>query len=74
MEGGELMTVRIKPKKPVISPNVTPNRRVRRLMMNQTDFPVQSGYAMHLFILGLLSATVTLTGITAGVTLRMIGL
>lgn len=72
--GGELMTVRIKPRKPVISPHATPNRSVRRLMMNQTDFPVQSEYMMHLFVLGLLSAIVTLTGITAGVALRMVGL
>lgn len=67
------MTVRIKPSKPTVSPEVRPTRKVRRLMMNQTDFPVSSDAVMNLFVLGLLSATVSLTGITLGVVLRMIG-
>ena len=68
------MTIRIKPRKPVISDEVRPIRRVRRLMMNQTDYALVSGCMMHLFILALLSATLSLTGITAGVVMRFVGL
>ncbi|MDO8840819.1 hypothetical protein [Methanocalculus sp.] len=68
------MTIRIKPRKPVISDKVHPVRKVRRLMMNQTDYPLMSGCMMHLFVLGLLSATLSLTGLTAGVVMRFIGL
>ncbi|MCP1661578.1 MAG: hypothetical protein D5R99_00325 [Methanocalculus sp. MSAO_Arc1] len=67
------MTIRIKPCKPVISPEIRPSRRVRRLMMNQTDYPVRSEAVMNLFVLALLSATFSLTGITLGVVLRLTG-
>ncbi|MCQ1539012.1 hypothetical protein FTO68_08480 [Methanocalculus taiwanensis] len=67
------MTIRIKPAKPVISSDIRPSRRVRRLMMNQTDFPVSSEAVMNLFVLGLLTITVSITGITLGVVLRMSG-
>lgn len=68
------MTIRIKPRKPVISDAVRPVRKVRRLMMNQTDYPILSGCVMHLFVLALLSATLSLTGITAGMVMRFVGL
>lgn len=71
--GGEVMTIRIKPAKPVITTEVRPSRRVRRLMMNQTDFPVYSEAVMNLFVLGLMTITVSITGITLGMVLRLSG-
>jgi len=42
-------------------------------MMNQTDFPVYSEAVMNLFVLGLMTITVSITGITLGMVLRLSG-
>jgi hypothetical protein len=66
--------MKIKCYKPAISMTIKPFRTVRRLHLNPTYLPIGIGPALNILILGALSATSTMSGLTLGVCLRVVGL
>jgi hypothetical protein len=66
--------IRIKKKKPVISPETKTARAIRRLNLNPTYLPLKIGAIVGYIILGMLSASTSMFGILVGAMLRMVGI
>lgn len=66
--------VKIKRYKPVVRPEVKPNRTIRRMMKNPTFLQVRIDNSFDYLFLGICSATVAMSGITFGVLFRIMGL
>jgi hypothetical protein len=66
--------VRIRRYKPPISTTVKPFRMVRRLHCNPTYTPLSIGPVMNAAVLAALSATASMSGLTLGACLRLVGL
>ena len=66
--------MRIRPYKPPISTTAKPFRIVRRLQRTPTYAPIRIGPAMNAAVLAALSATSSMSGLTIGVCMRLVGL
>lgn len=66
--------VKIKRYKPVVRPEVKPNRTIRRMMKNPTFLQVRVDNTFDYLCLGICSATVAMSGITFGFLFRIVGL
>jgi len=65
---------RIKKNKPQISPDVKSFRAIRRLNLNPTYIPLEIGVITGYIIIGMLSASTSMSGILIGMMLRISGL
>lgn len=66
--------MRIRPYKPPISTTAKPFRVVRRLQRNPTYTPFKIGPVMNAVVLAALSATSSMSGLTLGACMRLMGL
>ncbi|MDN7011996.1 hypothetical protein FGW20_02830 [Methanoculleus sp. FWC-SCC3] len=66
--------MRIRRYKPPISTTAKPFRAVRRLQCNPTYTPLNIGPVMNIAVLAALSATASMSGLTIGVCMRLVGL
>ncbi|HOI13077.1 MAG TPA: hypothetical protein PLG75_04430 [Methanoculleus sp.] len=66
--------MRIRRYRSPISTTAKPFRIVRRLQRNPTYTPLRTGPLMNAVVLAALSATSSMSGLTLGVCIRLVGL
>jgi len=65
---------RIRKNKPQISPDAKSFREIRRLNLNPTFIPLEIGVIAGYIIIGMFSASTSMSGILIGTMLRIAGL
>jgi hypothetical protein len=66
--------MRIKKGKPIVSPTARQFRAIKRLNQNPTYISLKAGPILNMGILAALAGTSTMSGISFGVFLRLMGL